>query len=80
MHLTVVFEHWHLGDGNYPAFSAGDEARLSFELNAASVDQVSEAEVESVRQIQDADYEIVGRVIRSYEGHRQFRHSKKPGR
>jgi hypothetical protein len=58
MQITVVFEHWHLGDGNYPACSVGDEARLSFELSAASVEPVSEAVAESVRQVHDADYEI----------------------
>jgi hypothetical protein len=31
MKLTVVSELWHLGDGNYPAFAVGHEARLSFE-------------------------------------------------
>jgi hypothetical protein len=35
MHFTVLFEHWHLGDGNYPAFSRGDTARLPFELYAS---------------------------------------------
>src|SRR5438128_12297366 len=29
MKLTAVFEHWHLGDGNYPALAVGDEVRLS---------------------------------------------------
>ena len=66
MVLTVVFEHWHLGDGNYPAFAVGDEARLSFELDASVVEAVGDDVVESVRQLSDAEYEVVGRVIRRY--------------
>lgn len=38
MDVTAIFEHWHLGDGNYPAFSVGDEVRLSFELDRAVVE------------------------------------------
>jgi hypothetical protein len=28
MQITVVFEHWHLGDGNYHAFVAGIGPRV----------------------------------------------------
>jgi hypothetical protein len=67
MQLTVVFEHWHLGDGNYPAFAAGDEARLSFELDVTAVNIADEATGDEVRQVRDAEYEIVGCVIRQYQ-------------
>ncbi len=67
MPFSVVFEHWHLGDGNYPAFAAGDETRLSFELGVASIELVDETVEDEVRQIRDAEYVIVGRVIRQYQ-------------
>jgi hypothetical protein len=66
MNLTVVFEHWHLGDGNYPAFAIGDEARLSFELDVTTAETVEAELAERVDQVRDAEYEIVGRVIRHY--------------
>lgn len=66
MQLTVAFEHWHLGDGNYPAFAVGDEARLSFELDVGAVEEVGAEVAERVDQLRDAEYEIVGRVIRQY--------------
>lgn len=66
MQLTVQFEHWHLGDGSYPAFAVGDRARLSFELDVVAVEPVGDDVLEGVRQIRDAEYEVVGRVIRSY--------------
>jgi hypothetical protein len=64
--LTVVFEHWHLGDGNYPAFAVGDEARLSFELQVVDVEVVHETTEDQISPLRDAEYEIVGRVIRRY--------------
>ncbi len=66
MQITVVFEHWHLGDGNYPAFAVGDEARLSFELDASAVECVGDGAGDIVDQVKDAEYVIVGRVIRQY--------------
>src|SRR5690349_12451775 len=66
MQLTTVFEHWHLGDGNYPPFAVGDEVRLSFELEVTSAERATEETADEVRQLRDAEYEIVGRVIRLY--------------
>ena len=66
MQLTVVFEHWHLGDGNYPAFAVGQEARLSFEFDVTSAELADEATHDELRQLRDAEYEVVGRVIRQY--------------
>jgi hypothetical protein len=68
MQLTVVFEHWHLGDGNYPAFAVGQEARLSFELEVDSAELADEAAPDELRQLRDAEYEVVGRIIRQYPG------------
>src|SRR5262249_31321897 len=59
-------EHWHLGDGNYPAFAVGDEARLSFELDVSSVELLDEDLDVQVLQQRDAEYEIVGYVLRQY--------------
>jgi hypothetical protein len=66
MQLTIVFEHWHLGDGNYRAFAVGEDARLSFELHVDSFEVVSQEIDEQISQVRDAEYEIVGRVIRQY--------------
>src|SRR5215510_2433004 len=66
MQITVVFEHWHLGDGNYPAFAVGDEARLSFEFDVSSVEPIADDVGDQVQQLRDAEYEIVGRVLRQY--------------
>jgi hypothetical protein len=66
MKLTAVFEHWHLGDGNYPAFSVGDEGRLSFELGIASVDLVPADASPAFEHVRDAEYAVTARVIRLY--------------
>src|SRR5207247_10715093 len=66
MKLTAVFEHWHLGDGNYPALAVGDEVRLSFELTIHSLAPLPPDAAEEIVQIQDAEYAIAGRVIRRY--------------
>ena len=66
MKLTAVFEHWHLGDGNYPAFAVGDEVRLSFEVSIHDLDPLPPDAAEEVAQIQDAEYAIAARVIRRY--------------
>ena len=66
MKLTAVFEHWHLGDGNYPALAVGDEVRLSFELTIHAVDPLPHDAAEEVVQIQDAEYAIAARLIRRY--------------
>jgi len=58
MQLTTVFEHWHLGDGNYPAFAVGQEARLSFELDVTSAELADEATHDELRQLRDAEYEV----------------------
>ena len=67
MKLTVVFEHWHLGDGNYPAFAVGDEARLSFELDVLASEPAAPDAPESVRQLRDAEYEVTASVLRLYD-------------
>ena len=67
MQITVVFAHWHIGDGNYPPFGVGDEGRLSFELSSRWVETVPEREPDGLRQLRDAEYDIVGRVIRQYD-------------
>ncbi len=67
MNLTAVFEHWHLGDGNYPALAVGDEARLSFELDIQSIELVPPETPDAVAQVRDAEYRITGRVIRRYD-------------
>ena len=65
MRLTTVFEHWHLGDGNYPAFQVGDEVRLSFEMTVDAVASAAHAEPGLV-QLRDAEYAVVADVIRRY--------------
>jgi hypothetical protein len=66
MKLTVVFEHWHLGDGNYPPFSVGDTACLSFELDARTAAVVSSETPLGLEQIVDADYRVTASVVRIY--------------
>jgi hypothetical protein len=66
MQLTVVFEHWHLGDGNYPAFALGDLARLSFELDSVTIAPAASDSLPSLTHIRDAEYECVARVLRTY--------------
>ncbi|HAK93849.1 MAG TPA: hypothetical protein DCM87_02265 [Planctomycetes bacterium] len=66
MRLTVVYEHWHLGDGNYPAFTLGDEVRLSFELDVTAAETVSDDTPLLFRQDRDAHYDATARVIRRY--------------
>jgi hypothetical protein len=65
MQLTAVFEHWHLGDGNYPAFRVGDEVRLSFEMAA---DEMAHAagRMTGLVPLRDAEYEVVADVIKHY--------------
>src|SRR5690242_6818889 len=73
MPLTVLFEHWHLGDGNYPAFSRGDSARLAFELYASRCETPRRTESPSLDQIRDCDYRATARIIRTYDrGNSQF--------
>jgi len=67
MKLAVVFEHWHLGDGNYPAFAVGDAARLSFELDVLASEPAAPDAPESVRQLRDAEYEVTASVLRLYD-------------
>lgn len=67
MQLTAVFEHWHLGDGNYPALAVGDEARLSFELDAAAVEPAPPDAPAAVAHLRDAEYAVTARVIRRYD-------------
>ena len=50
MKLTAVFEHWHLGDGNHPAFAVGDEVRLSFELTIHSLDPLPPTQLRRLRR------------------------------
>jgi hypothetical protein len=64
--LTAVFEHWHLGDGNYYAFAVGDEVRLSFELDVDQVELVSPGAAVSFEHICDAQFAATARVIRRY--------------
>ena len=66
MKLTAVFEHWHLGDGNYYAFAVGDEVRLSFELDIDQMKLTSPDAPVSFEQIHDAEYAVTARVIRRY--------------
>jgi hypothetical protein len=66
MKLTAVFEHWHLGDGNYYAFAVGDNVRLSFELDIDQLELASPDAPVSVEQIRDAEYAVTARVIRRY--------------
>ena len=66
MNLTAVFEHWHLGDGNYRAFAVGDEVRLSFELDLNHIEPAPKGAPESFERVRDADYAATARVIRSY--------------
>ncbi|HEX6049452.1 MAG TPA: hypothetical protein VFZ21_09290 [Gemmatimonadaceae bacterium] len=66
MRLTAVFEPWHLGDGNYPAFRVGDSARLSFEIGLDEIEPAPPGTMPSVDQRQDAEYEFVADVIRLY--------------
>ena len=66
MQLTAVFEHWHLGDGNYCAFAVGDKVRLSFELDIDQIELTSPNAPLSIEQIRDAQYVVSARVIRRY--------------
>lgn len=65
MQITVVFEHWHLGDGNYPAFARGDTACLSFEMDIADIVAIQDVRPHLMR-VEDAEYECVARVVRLY--------------
>jgi hypothetical protein len=67
MKITAIFEHWHLGDGNYPAFAVGDEARLSFELDVLASEPAAPDAPESILQLRDAEYEVTARVLRLYD-------------
>ena len=66
MKLTAVFEHWHLGDGNYYAFAVGDAVRLSFEFDIDHMELALPDAPVSVEQIRDAEYAVTARVIRRY--------------
>jgi hypothetical protein len=66
MRLTAVYEHWHLGDGNYPAFAVGDEVRLSFELDVDEAAPAPPGEPEAFERVRDAEYVATARVIQRY--------------
>jgi hypothetical protein len=34
MHVTAVFESWHIGDGNYPPLATGEIVNLAYQVEA----------------------------------------------
>jgi len=64
--ITAVFEDWHLPDGNYPAFKVGDRYRFSFEFAVDRAETVAAATAHSLTQIREAEYDVVGQIVRQY--------------
>jgi hypothetical protein len=70
--VTAVFEDWHLPDGNYPAFAVGDKYRFSFEFTTDRASLVADNVPHGLSHLQDAEYDIVGRIVRQYGGQVSF--------
>jgi hypothetical protein len=66
MDLFAVFETWHLGDGNYPAFKKGELVNLSFELEPDELANANASSSERFHHCGQAEYEFAGTVLRTY--------------
>ena len=67
MELFVVFETWHLGDGNYPPLEVGEFVNLSFEMQLDELQLDATATSPEFHQLEEARYRFRGSVIRVYE-------------
>jgi hypothetical protein len=68
MHVTAIFESWHVPDGNYPPLSRGQLVRLSFELQPTALVSCHGPAVVRLEHQGDAEYSGVARVLRRYQG------------
>lgn len=67
MQLTVIFEEWHIGDGNYPPLRRGMDVNLSFQIEpSAPLEEISSAAPLSFRHAGNGEYHFVAEVIRNY--------------
>jgi len=61
----VIFEEWHLGDGNYPPLYKGQKVNLSFHIHPDNK-QINANEEYYFNPIVDSNYTFSGKVIRNY--------------
>ena len=67
MKLTVIFETWHIPDGNYDPFYLGMRVKLAFQLEPIHVEIVNKERPESFRNAEDALYTFCGTILKLYE-------------
>ncbi len=64
--LCAVFETWHLGDGNYPAFKTGMPVNLSFEIQPTELTKAPHWTPPHLHHTGGGEYNFVGQVLRVY--------------
>ena len=63
--ICVIFEEWHLPDGNYPPFHKEQKVNLSFYLNEYEWKITDEGNC-FFNQIKHCEYEFCGEIIGNY--------------
>ena len=66
MHLTAIFESWHVGDGNYHPFHVGQGVNLSFEVDSIKLRKADPGEQYRFDSAADATCSFVADVARYY--------------
>jgi hypothetical protein len=66
VHLTAIFETWHIGDGNYPPLRTNQLVNLSFEFQPDSLSNLSSPNEDKFEHIVDAEYSFAGKVLKRY--------------
>lgn len=67
MHLTAVFEEWHIGDGNYPPLHKGMDVNLAFQVEHSGPLQVAPSGSSlAFEHLGNAEYRFVAKIARIY--------------
>jgi hypothetical protein len=67
MNLTVVFQAWHLDDGNYPPLKRGQQVNLSFEIYPFETAKGDANQNDSFMHLGGGSYEFKGSILRTYD-------------
>lgn len=63
----LIFETWHIPDGNYPPLHKGQSVKLSFELEFYALSKAPVPAESKFEQIKDAEYRFAGKVLKVYD-------------